>query len=53
MKITKDEALNVLEGIHTMVDNLDFVGCLIDDEYTEFVESLTFIANYIRQQEDK
>ena len=53
MKITKDEALNVLDGVCGMIDNLDFIGSLTDDEYTEFVESLTFIANYIRQQEDK
>ena len=53
MKITKNEVLNVLDGIYAMIDNLDFVGCLIDDEYTEFVESLNFISNYIKQQEDK
>ena len=51
MKITKDEALNVLDGVYTMIDNLDFVGCLVDNEHTEFVESLNFIANYIKQED--
>lgn len=50
MKITKEQALKALETIDTMVGNLDFIGCLTDEEYTGFIEEITTISRYIRQE---
>jgi hypothetical protein len=51
MKIDKEKALKAVEIVWTMIDNLDFAGCLVDEEYKGFIEELTTITKYIQNEE--
>ena len=51
MKIDKEKALKAVETVWAMIDNLNFEGCVVDEEYEGFIEELTTITKYIQNKE--
>ena len=39
MNIPKEAAVEALNNLETLMDNLDFVGCTTDEEYSFFPRS--------------
>ena len=52
MKITKETAIEALDNLETLMDNLDFIGCTTDEEYSFFLVQMTTLREFVKNADD-
>ena len=52
MEITKEAAIEALDNLETLMDNLDFIGCTTDEEYSFFLVQMATLREFIKNVDD-
>lgn len=47
MKVTREEAMDALRAINTMLEHLNYTGAMLDDEFSEMDDAMEKICLYI------
>lgn len=53
MEITKEAAAEALNNLETLMDNLDFIGCTTDEEYSFFLVQIATLREFIKNVDDE
>ena len=48
---TKEQALDAIERLNCIVDNLVLAGAILDEEMENFDDQIYVLYNYVRNQE--
>ena len=52
MNIPKEAAIEALDNLETLMDNLDFIGCTTDEEYSFFLVQIATLREFIKNADD-
>ena len=52
MNIPKEAAIEALNNLENLMDNLDFVGCTTDEEYSFFLVQIATLREFIKNADD-
>lgn len=48
MEITKEAVIEALDNLESLINNLNFIGCTTDEEYSFFLTQMTTLREFIK-----
>lgn len=48
MNVPKEAAIEALNNLETLMDNLDFIGCTTDEEYSFFLTQMITLREFVK-----